>query len=133
MCSKQLLKACCHRDTGNDIGFGTDQTFSAKITTDLVVSYAFCNGITLSAGGNNIFDVYPDRIFIDPRNNPQAVYENPIAGANKAAGGYNAGRDASSRGRFLFAPNQFGYNGRFLFTRISIELGQLKNCKAKKK
>ena len=113
----------------NDVGFGTDQVFSAKVTTDLVVSYRFCPGITLSAGGNNIFDIYPDRVYIDPRNDPSAVYANPVAGANKAAGGYNASRDASNRGRFLFGANQFGFNGRYLFTRLSIELGQLKNCK----
>jgi iron complex outermembrane recepter protein len=112
-----------------DAGFGTDQTFSAKITTDLVLAYKFCPGISLSIGGNNIFDIYPDRVFIDPRNDPQAVYANPVQGANKAAGGYNSARDASNRGRFLFGTNQFGYNGRYLFTRLSIEIGQLKACK----
>ena len=85
----------------NDVGFGTDQVFAAKVTTDLVVSYRFCPGITLSAGGNNIFDIYPDRVYIDPRNDPAAVYANPVAGANKAAGGYNASRDASNRGLSL--------------------------------
>jgi iron complex outermembrane recepter protein len=122
----------------NDVGFGTDQVFSAKITTDLVVSYKFCPGITLSAGGNNIFDVYPDRVFIDPRNDPQAVYADPTSPpsapfAAKSTTGYNAGRDASNRGRFLFGPNQFGFNGRFLFTRLSIDIGQLKFCKSASK
>ena len=115
----------------NDVGFGTDQTFSAKITTDLVFTYRFCAGINLNVGGNNIFDVYPDRVFIDPRNDPQTVYVNPVASAvNKTSGGYAAGRDNSNRGRFLFGPNQFGYNGRYLFTRLTIEFGQLKACKA---
>jgi len=113
----------------NDIGLGVDQVFSAKIITDLVVSYKVYPGITLSAGGNNIFDVYPDRVFIDPRNDLKAVYNNPIQGVNKTEGGYNAGRDASARGRFLFAPNQFGYNGRFLFTRIVVDAGLLKKRK----
>ena len=113
----------------NDIAFGTDQVFSAKIITDLVISYKVYPGITVSAGGNNIFDVYPDRVFVDPRNDLKAVYNNPIQGANKTEGGYNSGRDASNRGRFLFAPNQFGYNGRFLFTRLAVDAGQLKKPK----
>jgi iron complex outermembrane recepter protein len=115
----------------NDVGPGTDQTFSAKITTDLVFTYRFCPGVSLSVGGNNIFDLYPDRVFIDPRNDPQAVYANPVATTtNKTSGGYNSARDNSNRGRFLFGANQFGYNGRYLFTRLSIEFGQLKSCKA---
>ncbi|MEO6316977.1 MAG: TonB-dependent receptor [Chitinophagaceae bacterium] len=115
----------------NDVGFGTDQVFSAKITTDLVFTYRFCPGISLSLGGNNIFDVYPDRVFIDPRNDPQAVYANPVVSpVNKTSGGYVSGRDNSNRGRFLYGANQFGYNGRYLFTRLNIEFGQLKACKA---
>jgi len=117
-----------------DVGLGTDQTFNAKVTTDLVVSYKFCPGIILSAGAQNLFDTYPDRIFIDPRNDPKVVHDNPVQGAgNKAAGGYNTARDASNRGRFLFPANQFGFNGRFLYTRLSVDIGQLKNCKPTKK
>lgn len=117
----------------NDIGFGTDQVFSAKTITDLVISYKFRVGITLSAGANNLFDVYPDQVYVDPRNSLQAVYANPIQGANKTDGGYNPGRDISNRGRFLYNANQFGYNGRFLFTRLSIEVQQLKNLGARRK
>ena len=114
-----------NKNTGaffNDIAPGTDQTFSAKITTDAVISYRYDRNITLSVGGNNIFDVYPDKVFVDPRNSLQAVHDNPIQGANKTNGGYNSGRDASNRGRFLFGPNQFGYNGRFLFARITLNI-----------
>jgi iron complex outermembrane receptor protein len=117
-----------NKNTGtyfNDIAFGTDQIFGAKITTDVVISYKLVKGLTLSGGANNLFDVYPDRIFIDPRNELSAVYANPIQGANKTPGGYNSGRDASNRGRNLFGPNQFGFNGRFLFTRITVEVDQL--------
>ena len=113
----------------NDFGLGIDQTFSAKITTDLVVTYRPGAGIALSIGGTNIFDVYPDKFFIDPRNDLAAVHDNPIQGANKTAGGYSAGRDASNRGRLLFSPNQFGYNGRFLYTRLNIEFGEINGHK----
>jgi iron complex outermembrane recepter protein len=120
----------------NDVGLGTDQVFSAKTITDLVITYKFPMGVTLSVGGNNIFDVYPDRVFIDPRNEPGAVYADPtgpttLPAATKTTTGYSAGRDASNRGRNLFNPNQFGFNGRFLYSRISFEIGQLKNSRPK--
>lgn len=122
-----------NKNTGayfNDIALGTDQWFSAKVTTDLVVSFRVMQGVVLSVGGNNIFDVYPDRVFVDPRNDPQAVYNNPVQGANKTPGGYNSARDASNRGRFLFGTNQFGYNGRFLFTRIVLDIAQFERRSA---
>ena len=120
----------------NDVALGADQTFSAKITTDLVVSYKVCDGVGVSVGANNLFDVYPDRIFLDPRNDPQAVYANPIQsslGTAKTTGGYNAGRDLTNRGRFLFGSNQFGSNGRFLFARANFDLGQMFKCIKNKK
>jgi iron complex outermembrane receptor protein len=107
----------------NDVGIGTDQTFGAKWTTDVVVTYKAMTGLQLTIGANNVFDVYPDRIFIDPRNDPSAYYTTPLTtGANKTVGGYNASRDASNRGRFLFTANQFGFNGRFLFARINLDI-----------
>ena len=118
----------------NDVGPGTDQTFSAKITTDMVLSYRFCEGATVSIGANNIFDVYPDRVFIDPRNDASFVYNNPVQSSlsnSKTSGGYNSGRDASNRGRFLYGTNQFGFNGRFLFARLGVDVGQLKCWKKK--
>jgi iron complex outermembrane receptor protein len=117
-----------NKNTGayfNDIALGTDQIFGAKLTTDLVVTFRLNPSVALSAGGNNIFDVYPDKVFVDPRNDLASVYANPIQGANKAPGGYNSGRDASNRGRLLYYPNQFGYNGRFLFARVSVNLGMM--------
>jgi iron complex outermembrane recepter protein len=82
-----------------------DQTFDAVLITDLVVGYAISKGIQVSIGANNIFDVYPQQIYIDPRNAYGSV-------------DYTSGRDASNRGRLLFQPNQGGYNGRFVFAKI---------------
>jgi iron complex outermembrane receptor protein len=115
----------------NDVGLGTDQTFSAKITTDVVVTYKFFPGLAFAIGANNLLDTYPDRIFIDPRNAAATVYANPVASAdpNKTPGGYGAGRDASNRGRFLFTTSQFGFNGRFLFARLNVDIGQLSQKK----
>ncbi len=111
----------------NDVGLGTDQTFRAKITTDVVVTYKFFPGLSFAIGANNLLDTYPDRIYIDPRNSSNLVYYSPVAAAdpNKTGGGYGAGRDASNRGRFLFTTSQFGFNGRFLFARLNVDIGQL--------
>ncbi len=38
-----------------------DQTFTPKWITDVFVSYKFNNYFTLALGGNNIFNVYPDK------------------------------------------------------------------------
>ncbi|MEO7313141.1 MAG: TonB-dependent receptor [Chitinophagaceae bacterium] len=108
----------------SDAGFGADQTYKGKATTDLVLTYKACAGINVSVGANNLLDVYPDQIFIDPRNSATSVYATPVAsalGTSKVVGGYTAGRDQSNRGRFLFSGNQFGYNGRYLFARLAVD------------
>ena len=112
----------------NDVGLGTDQTFNARWITDLVITWKPKAGLAISVGGNNIFDIYPERVFIDPRNDAAAVYANPVQGAltsDKTTGGYSAARDNSNRGRFLFNANQFGFNGRFLFARVAIDVSEL--------
>lgn len=116
----------------NDVAPGSDQTFSAKITNDLAISYKATKAITVTIGANNLFDVYPDQNYIDPRNTLNAVYNNPVTtqafnavAGQKAIGGYSASRDASNRGRLLYFPNQFGFNGRYVYFRANFELGQL--------
>ena len=84
-----------------------DQTFSAVWISDLVVGYNITKSLYASVGANNVFDVYPDQIYIDPRNAIGSV-------------DYNSGRDVSNRGRLLFQPNQGGYNGRFVFAKLSV-------------
>ncbi|QJD77794.1 TonB-dependent receptor [Spirosoma rhododendri] len=83
-----------------------DQTFNPVWITDLTLNYRFTKAVSLSLGANNLFDIYPDQIYIDPRNALGSV-------------DYASGRDASNRGRFLFGSNQGGFNGRFLFTRLT--------------
>jgi iron complex outermembrane recepter protein len=84
-----------------------DQTFSPIWISDLVVGYNITKSLYISVGANNVFDVYPDQIYIDPRNAIGSV-------------DYNSGRDVSNRGRLLFQPNQGGYNGRFVFAKLSV-------------
>jgi iron complex outermembrane receptor protein len=91
-----------------------DQTFSAKWITDLTVSYQLIKQVGLTVGVNNLFNVYPDKVIVDPRNDPN----NFAVGAN----GYNSGADNSNRGRFLYNANQFGFNGAYYFTRLSVML-----------
>ena len=86
-----------------------DQTFKPVFVTDLIVNCRVAKGFSVSVGANNLFDVYPDQIFIDPRNAYGTV-------------DYSTGRDASNRGRLLFQPNQGGYNGRFLFARLAYSI-----------
>ena len=38
-----------------------DQTFSPKLVTDISLSYKLNNSIRLTVGGNNVFNVFPDR------------------------------------------------------------------------
>jgi iron complex outermembrane recepter protein len=113
----------------NDVALETDQTFDARWSTDVVITWRPVSGLNISVGANNVFDIYPQRIFVDPRNDPSAVYANPVQGAltsDKTVGGYSAGRDASNRGRFLFNANQFGFNGRFLFARLAVDVGEIR-------
>jgi iron complex outermembrane recepter protein len=115
----------------NDVGLGTDQTFDARWSTDVVITWRPKSGLAISVGGNNIFDIYPERVFIDPRNERATVYANPVqsaVGTDKSTGGYSAARDASNRGRFLFNANQFGSNGRFLFARLAIDISELRKA-----
>ncbi len=39
---------------------GTDQTLSAKVSTDLGFAYKLTNNLRFTGNINNIFDVYPD-------------------------------------------------------------------------
>ena len=74
-----------------------DQTFSAKVITDLSFSYAFNKTVTVNVGANNLFDVYPDK---------QTHYNN------------------TSTGRFTYSRSvsQFGYNGRYVFGKVTLNL-----------
>jgi iron complex outermembrane receptor protein len=74
-----------------------DQVFNPKVVTDLSISYDLVKNFTFTAGSNNIFDVYQDR---------QKHSTNV------------------SSGRFIYSRRveQMGYNGRFLFARISFNI-----------
>ncbi|MBO0936321.1 TonB-dependent receptor [Fibrella sp. HMF5335] len=99
---------------GQDYPFENDQTFSAKWITDLTVSYNVTKAAQLQVGANNLFDVYPDRLYINPRNNASNL-------SGLASQSYSGALDNTSNGRFVYsrAVQQFGFNGRFVFARAS--------------
>ncbi|KAA0991165.1 TonB-dependent receptor [Dyadobacter aurulentus] len=71
-----------------------DQTFGAKIVTDIAVNYNLVKGINLSVGSNNLFDVYQDK--------------------HTHSGNVSLGRFVYSR-----RVQQMGVNGRYVFARIN--------------
>lgn len=92
-----------------------DQTFSAKWVTDLTVTRRFRQHVSVTVGASNLFDVYPDAAYINPRNSETNLTGDP-------ATRYSANLDNTSNGRFLYsrAVTQFGFNGRFLFGRVNV-------------
>jgi len=72
-----------------------DQTYGAVFTTDLELNYSFNDKVRLALGGNNIFDVYPDKTF----------------------------QTNSFNGIFQYSSlSPSGFEGRYLYTRVSINI-----------
>jgi iron complex outermembrane receptor protein len=92
-----------------------DQTFSAKWVTDLTLSVQVAKQLSVMVGVNNLFDVYPDQFKIDPRNSATNFAVDPLLN-------YNSSLDNTNRGRTIYNPNQFGYNGGFYFARVNVTL-----------
>ncbi len=70
------------------------ETFSPKILTDISINYSPKGWVTLTAGANNVFDVYPDRL---------KSYEN------------------TQQGSWIYSPeaSPFGFNGGYYFAGMS--------------
>lgn len=82
-----------------------DETFNAKIVSDLSVSYKVTKFLQLVIGANNLLDVYPDRL--------QKVQA--LTATNTVS------LDNSSFGRFVYSRNatQFGFNGGYYYVSLS--------------
>ena len=72
-----------------------DQTFAARVLTDAEVHFDLRSGVRFAVGGNNLFDVYPER----------QLKVNSFNGIFP----YNG-----------FSP--FGFLGRYLYTRLSVRM-----------
>lgn len=75
---------------------GSSQDFGGKTNFDLEVSYEVTKNFTLTAGGQNIFDTYPDK---DRR------------------GGFYASTASSFSGQIYPYDDPFGFNGGFWYVR----------------
>jgi iron complex outermembrane receptor protein len=77
-----------------------DQTFGRKWVTDLSLSYRFLERLSVTVGGNNIFDVYPDTMITPNQNRGIYVY----SGASP-----------------------FGFNGAYYYVRGAYDFDGLSN------
>jgi len=70
------------------------ESFSPKVLTDINFAYSFTTWITVTAGVNNLFNVYPDRL---------KNYEN------------------TSQGSWIYSPeaSPFGFNGGYYFVNLN--------------
>jgi iron complex outermembrane receptor protein len=81
-----------------------DQTFGAKWISDLSASWTIRSRYSITIGADNIFDVYPDRNI------------NPGDPATANGGLANFGTFPYN------GISPFGFNGRFIYTRLSVGL-----------
>jgi iron complex outermembrane receptor protein len=88
-----------------DPTLSNDEFFSPKILTDLSVSYTPKPWLSFTAGANNIFNVYPDRLQ-DPRN--------------------------TQEGTFIYSPeaSPFGFYGGYYFVAIAVQLQKYERTSA---
>lgn len=82
-----------HRVEGYIFDEKGHQINGARIVTDFSGSYSFTPYLKLTAGVNNLFDVYPERVVPYESNNDQFVYSR--------------------------STSQFGLNGRYVFARLN--------------
>ena len=99
-----------------------DQTFSAKWITDLTLSAQVTKQVGLVIGVNNLFNVYPDKIIVNPRNSEGNFNAPQPTGSTQPDLSYSSSLDNSNRGRFLYSANQFGFSGAYYFARVNITL-----------
>ena len=89
--------------------------WGARTITDLSVGIDLSKSLKVTVGANNIFDIYPDK------NLKTQTAANP-AGGTTATYGAPGTIDLSNGNQFEYSRNvsQFGFNGRFLFARLSL-------------
>lgn len=80
------------------------QTFRGKTITDLTLSYAFTERLSLTLGANNVLDVYPDK------------WKNTRDGAVGQAASYSDGQTPYTRNA-----NQFGFNGAYYYVTANVK------------
>jgi len=105
----KVLDSCA--SGGNDC---LSQTYDAEWLTDVQLSYEISEGTVLRIGGNNIFDVEPDKNEVgQSRASPAGGLIDPVTGQVAA----------NSPGVFKFSRRSapFGFNGAYFYGGISYE------------
>jgi iron complex outermembrane receptor protein len=77
-------------------GTSNEIVYSAKVITDLSASYALSDELSLTVGANNLLDVYPDEVPTSSNYGDQFIFSRRTS--------------------------QFGFNGRYVFGRITFKL-----------
>ena len=85
-------------DATKDYDDTTDQTFSAKVLTDLILNYQINEMFGINLAVNNLLDVYPDKL--------------------DAKGDFEA--DLGGRFEYPWEVNQFGYTGTTIRSGLSV-------------
>ena len=85
-------------DATKDYDDTTDQTFSAKVLTDLILNYQINEMFGINLAVNNLLDVYPDKLV--------------------AKGDFEA--DLGGRFEYPWEVNQFGFTGTTIRSRLSV-------------
>ena len=73
------------------------QVYNPRVVTDIAIGYRIAKPLKITVGSNNVFDIYPDLVA-----NPDNTTNNQFRYSRRAT--------------------QFGYNGRFLFARLELNL-----------
>lgn len=89
----------------NSVNKDLIQRFGAEVLTDLELSWQATRALRLSAGAQNLFNVYPD--------------ENIASTVASVAAGTNGADNAGTQPYNAISP--FGFNGRTVFVRAGIE------------
>ena len=92
-----------------------DQTFGAKWVTDATVNLQIIKPLGIAVGATNLFNIYPDKYRVNARNSATNF-------STDATTAYASNLDNTNRGRTLYNPNQFGFNGAFYFVRLNYTL-----------
>lgn len=91
--STRLVRYGAFKSYGNAVV--NDRTFGAKWVTDVELSWKANDAVTLAAGANNLFNVYPDR-------------DDTLINVNTGAGFYSTG-------------GAYGFTGGYYYGRIAVK------------
>ena len=95
----------------------SDQTFNGRWVQNVALLLRL-GGVHIQVGADNVFDVYPDKQYINPYNRADNL---------ASTGGYTGALDNTSNGNVIYSRTvtQFGANGRFVYGKLRIMVGSI--------